>query len=245
MHLTVLNSDSKGNSYIFQNDTEALILELGVNFQQVKKALKYNLDKVVGCAISHNHGDHAKFVGHALRDYLPVIMTKGTKEALKVEDEKIKIIKHMQKIKMGNFSIVAFDVNHDVPEPVGFIIDHAETGRICFITDSMFMDYRFPGVNNFMIEANYCNEVIKNNVKNGSIDSFRYQRTLNSHMSIDTCNDFLQQNDLTAVNNILLIHLSDKNSDPEGFKNRIERTTGKTVTIAKKGLVMDFNKYPF
>jgi len=47
------------------------------------------------------------------------------------------------------------------------------------------------------------------------------------------------------VNNIVLIHLSDGNSDEAFFKDETERITGKNVTVARAGIVLDFNKTPF
>ena len=47
MVLKVLGSSSHGNSYILENDREALLLEAGVRFASVKQALDYNITKVV------------------------------------------------------------------------------------------------------------------------------------------------------------------------------------------------------
>jgi hypothetical protein len=40
----------------------------------------------------------------------------------------------------------------------------------------------------------------------------------------------------------VLIHLSDSNSNAEGFKQEITELTGKRVTIAEPGTDIDFNK---
>ncbi|MEB3374489.1 hypothetical protein SFC43_18645 [Bacteroides sp. CR5/BHMF/2] len=48
MKLIVLGSSSSGNCYILDNGTESLIIEAGIRFQEVKKALDFNLRKVVG-----------------------------------------------------------------------------------------------------------------------------------------------------------------------------------------------------
>ena len=55
MKLTVLNSNSRGNCYVLQNDTEALIIECGVRLSAVKKALNFNISKIRGVLISHEH----------------------------------------------------------------------------------------------------------------------------------------------------------------------------------------------
>ena len=36
MELTVLGSSSKGNSYVLQNNNEALVIEAGVSLKEVK-----------------------------------------------------------------------------------------------------------------------------------------------------------------------------------------------------------------
>jgi uncharacterized surface protein with fasciclin (FAS1) repeats len=64
-------------------------------------------------------------------------------------------------------------------------------------------------------------------------------------MSIETCKGLLEANDLTAVNNIVLIHLSDGNSNAADFKKQVQDLTGKTVHIAGKDMVIDLNKTPF
>ena len=64
-------------------------------------------------------------------------------------------------------------------------------------------------------------------------------------MSLETCLDVLRNNDLKMVNNILLIHLSDSNSDEVLFKQEVSDLTGKIVNIANKGLVINFDKEPF
>lgn len=56
MRLTVLNSGSNGNCYLLECENEVLVLECGVSSKIVKKALNFDLSKIVGCFISHSHG---------------------------------------------------------------------------------------------------------------------------------------------------------------------------------------------
>lgn len=245
MKLTIIGSSSKGNGYVLQNNTEALILELGVNFSLIKQAVDFNLNKIVGAFVTHEHGDHSKYIKPALKDGIDVYMSKGTQKALKLDHHRIKTISHMKKVKLGGFTVIAFDANHDCAEPLAFIISHEETGRICFITDSMFIDYTFPGINHFLVEANYCEEIIRQNVIDGKLHPKLMHRSLNSHMSVQTCKNLLLSNDLSLVQNIILLHLSDKNSDAVKFVSLMQGATGKKVTIAKSGLVMELNSRPF
>lgn len=56
MLLRVISSGSKGNGYVLENDNEALIIECGCSFKDVKIALSFNIRKIVGCIVSHEHG---------------------------------------------------------------------------------------------------------------------------------------------------------------------------------------------
>ena len=58
MELRVVASGSEGNAYVLQNEGEALLLEAGVSFKKVLPALNYDVSKVQGVLISHEHGDH-------------------------------------------------------------------------------------------------------------------------------------------------------------------------------------------
>jgi metal-dependent hydrolase (beta-lactamase superfamily II) len=54
--LKVINSSSKGNSYILESDNEALLIEAGCRFADVKKMLNFNISKIKGLVVSHEHG---------------------------------------------------------------------------------------------------------------------------------------------------------------------------------------------
>lgn len=53
MKLKIIGSGSSGNCYILESDTEALIIEAGLPFLEVKKALNFNVRKIVGVVASH------------------------------------------------------------------------------------------------------------------------------------------------------------------------------------------------
>ncbi len=65
------------------------------------------------------------------------------------------------------------------------------------------------------------------------------------HFSLENCKDMLKANDLRQVNNIVLIHLSDSNSDEKQFHKEVLELTNKNVHVASNGMVIDFKKTPF
>lgn len=245
MELTVLGSSSKGNCYILQNDTEALVIECGVSLKEVKKAVDFNISKIVGALISHEHGDHAGHIKEFIQARIQVFSSFLTFFKLHVGDESITIMEYGRRQRIGNFTVLPFEIKHDCAEPMGFLINHPETGNILFATDTYYLPYCFSGLNNILIEANYRIDLLKSNIESGRIPGKLRDRTLQSHMSIDTCREALLANDLTKVNNIVLIHLSDGNSNAEEFRRDIHQATGKTVHVADRGMKIPFNKHPF
>jgi len=245
MQLKIIGTGSQGNCYILENEKDALIIELGLNFSKIKEALNFDLSKISGVIISHCHLDHAKGMKQVLDNGIECYSSQGTFQSLNINHHNAKIIKSKQAFQIGNFKILPFNVHHDVAEPLGFLIDHEETGRCLFVTDTTYIDYTFPNLNNIIIEANYCEEIIKDKLGNTWQGELLKNRILKSHMSLNTCKDTLLANDLSQVQKIVLIHLSDSNSDERKFKKVIEEATGKIVHVANNNQILEFNKNPF
>ena len=100
-------------------------------------------------------------------------------------------------------------------------------------------------LNNIIMEVNYDLDILDANINAGLLHPSVRNRIITSHMAIHTAIDLLGANDLTEVNNIILIHLSDGNSNSDKFKSMVESVTGKTVTIADAGIEININKTPF
>lgn len=246
MNLKVISTGSKGNAYILSNENEALLIECGVNIKEIKQALDFDLSKVVGCIVTHEHLDHAKSAVEVARLGINVYCSLGTMKARSLGSmNRVKQIKSKENFSIGNFKIMPFDVMHDANEPLGFMISHPDCGKVLFLTDTYYCKYTFPGLNNIIIEANYSKEIIDRKFGADSGKEFLRNRILKSHFSLENCKDMLSANDLSAVNNIVLIHLSDSNSDEKQFVKEVFELTGKNVTAAVNGMDIPFNKTPF
>lgn len=244
MKLHVLNSGSKANGYILHNNSEALVLECGVNMLECQKVLNYQTRKCVGAFVTHEHGDHCKYVSKYLQ-YMPVFASLGTTQAINSKLKGLSMVKPIKSLKwseFGSFKIMPFPTVHDGAEPTGYLIKHPEIGVLLFATDTYFLEYKFEGLTNIMLECNYIPSILEKNVQEGLIHPMVQQRTHKSHMSLDTCISTLKANDLSKVNKIVLLHLSSQNSDAEIMTNEVVQAIGKTVYVAKKGLEIDINK---
>ena len=239
MKLIVLGSDSKGNGYILTNGTETLIIECGISLAKVKKALDFNVSSIVGVLVSHRHGDHAKYLSEYLR--LGAKVFAGEDVILQNNVKNAAIIQPpLCKTKIGGFTIVAFNVFHDVPT-YGFHIHHQDSGNILFLTDTYMCEYTFPALSHILVEANYAEDILTDNVAFGRVDKYTKERVWRSHMELETTKGVIKSNDLSMVRNIVLIHLSEKNSNEKRFIDEMQAISGRPVSAAKKGLILNFS----
>lgn len=248
MRLKIIGSSSKGNCYILENDETALIIECGVKINDIKAALGFNFQKVAGCLVSHEHGDHGKAAEDVLKLGIPLYTSRGTARALELQinHHRLNIIEAKRMVEIGPWKVIPFKIEHDVVEPLGFIINHAECGNVLFITDSIYVRDTFYNINNVLIEANFSQEIIDRKLKEGTSPEFLRNRIFKSHMSLETCKNTLLANDLSKVHNIVLIHLSDSNSNASQFQKEITELTGKKVHVADAGVIIEnFNKTAF
>ena len=226
MRLKCLGSGSSGNCYILENETEALVIEAGLPLKEVKRALGFNVKKIKAVIISHIHGDHRKYWHEYVMAGIPVF------EPYKNEGCIFQISK-------DSFWIKAFELVHDVP-CYGFYIEHPETGKMIYASDTEYIKYRFKGLAHILVECNYDKNFIQT-------DAVNRNHVLEGHMELKTALDFISTNDNPALRNVVLIHLSDKNADSAQFLQKTKETIkyGADCYIAEKGLEVDLKLVPF
>ncbi len=234
LDLRILGSSSAGNCYLLFTANETLIIECGVRKKVIMQALNFDLRKVKACIVTHEHKDHSHSIQDLIKAGIDVYATAGTYKALGFESHhRLHTVRAQEQFQVGGFTILPFDVQHDANEPVGYLIYHEEIGKLLFITDTFYCKYKFPGLNHIMIECNYADEILEKNVEEGKIHKALRNRLIKSHFSLANVKEFMKANDLSQVEDILLIHLSSTNSDALLFRNVIQGLTGIPVTICK------------
>lgn len=240
MKIKVIGSNSHGNCYILETSTSKLILECGVKFKEIQKALSFNLSNVAGCLITHEHSDHSKAVKDAMKSGLDVYLTHGTASALDVFSHRVNIVKALQQIKIGEFTVLPFQTQHDTDEPVGYLIQCGGGKKILFATDTYYISNRFTLLDCIMIECNYTKESLDQNVESGRISHSMKSRLLKSHFSLENVKKFLMANDLSKCKKIVLLHLSYHNSDAVKMVKEITELTGIETVVADAGIEIEF-----
>lgn len=246
MKLIVIGSSSKGNCYLLKSETETLILEAGVKLMEVKKALDFDLSSITGCLITHEHLDHAKYVKEYLQAGINVHTSQGTKNKIQPTNTRLISVMHESKLyQVGQFKIMPIEVIHDAEQPFGYVIHHPECGTTLFVTDTHYLPVKVRGMNNILCEVNYDIEIANKRISEGSNVSVR-NRVIETHMELSTFIELLKENDTSALHNVVMLHLSDSNSNSRYFKRKIQEVVpGKTVNVAETGMIINLNITPF
>lgn len=234
--IKVLGSGSSGNAYIIKTKEEILLLELGINFKKIKLDTDFEFNKVVGALVTHEHKDHCKSVNEAMKSGINVYMSEGTMNGIDLDTNYSHrmpfLLEHNVMVKIGGFTVIPFNVQHDVNEPLGFLIHHADIGKMLFITDSYYVKNRFNNVDHILIECNYSEDVLP------TLPAWR-ARTIRSHMSLETLKEMLLTMDLSQTKDITLIHISHDNGEPLRFQKEIEELTNIKTYIGETGLIIE------
>ena len=246
MKLIVLASGSTGNGYLLTSENETLAIESGVKLSRIKKALHFNMSTIAGCLTSHRHKDHSGYIKEYIDAGITVLANDDVFNAhnIPLNDWRVKVIQEGHGYKMGNFKILPIPAYHDVPCHA-FLIDHPRSGMVLFMTDTFMSEHTFPGLNHIIIEANFADDILEENIINGSVHPSMRPRLMKTHMEISTTINVLLANNLEKVINIVLCHLSNGNSDEERFIREVREATGKLVFAAKKGMELDFSINPY
>ena len=145
MKLTVLASGSSGNGYLLEGRNSALVIECGVKPAEMFKRTGVRPGKIAGCLVSHEHGDHAAYVDMYAAMGLRIYASRGTiEQSIRPGSlARFHILVPMESKVIGEFIVRPFDVRHDAAEPLGFVVEHAEMGRMLFVTDTRMVPYTF------------------------------------------------------------------------------------------------------
>lgn len=238
MEIKVLASGSTGNCYRIGDGKTEILLDAGIPIKQIRIGCDFRLSAIAGAFISHRHNDHSKAVCDLAKAGIDIYAPEDVFTAKGISGRRYNIIesgiiesKAEKWIIVGTLLVLPFDCHHDVPN-LGYYIHSTETGEnLLYFTDTYYIRPVFPNLHYIMAEANYSNEAIDQSISDGRIPISMKKRLVQSHMSIDNLLIMLQQNDLSKVKQIYLLHLSNNNSREDDFKKRVQEATGCEVYI--------------
>jgi phosphoribosyl 1,2-cyclic phosphodiesterase len=251
----VLGSSSKGNCIYVSDGEFKILLDCGLSLKNIKQQLhsqNITLSDIDYILITHEHSDHIRGLKHLIDSYnTKVIASRGTLQDIDISKNNIIYIKDNQELILPNIIINAKRVNHDANEPLCFSIKNSLGEKLLYLTDCGMVKYmKFKDFDVYIIEANYSEEQLELNYKQGLIHEVQYSRAFSGmgHLDINSTIDFLKNNIGENTKKIIFSHLSTANSNKEEFKKLGQnKLSFKEVYIAEEGLHLNcgINPQPF
>ena len=247
MLLHVISTGSCGNAYLLKNGEASLLLDAGLPLLRIVRSIR-TMNGLQGCLITHEHGDHVQAAKGLASWGIDVYATAGTLSAssIPLSTPRVNVVEYLKPIEVGAFTVLPIPVQHDAEQPCGYLIRANTTGEtLLYATDTYYLRNTYPGVNFWLVECNYCDDIAKQQLDSGEIPEAMRNRLLGSHMSLRHLKETLAANDLTQTRKIILCHLSDGRSDEKRMVAEISAVAGKETIAASNGMIVDLSLTPF
>ncbi len=128
MRIVSLASGSGGNAYIVESANQALLIDCGISFTEMKSRLQIaGIDPAAICAVlfTHEHIDHIRAVRvfHKRLPQVSLFANFSTADAIEsLTGVRLACFENGQAFEIGPFTVEAFSIPHDVCDPVGFMV---------------------------------------------------------------------------------------------------------------------------
>ena len=228
-------SGSSGNCAYIGDGESGFLIDAGVDCHKVELELKRNgidMKSVKGIVLTHDHSHHVHYAYALVRGnrHMHVYCTPRALNGLlrrhsisnRIKDYHVPIYKE-HPFKIGNFTVLAFEVSHDGTDNSGFYITHGRH-TLTVATDlgcvTERVDHYMRLANYIMIEANYDERMLAA----GPYPEYLKARIRSDsgHLDNKVTAAYLAEIYSERLRNIFLCHLSKDNNNPETALKTIE-----------------------
>lgn len=251
MKAYALGSSSQGNCFVLTFNVgdgrkpATLLVECGFGLNTIIYKMTSHglrLKDIDAALITHSHKDHSCAASDLAKRGVPIFATKGTLSAIGAPQDHAMGYGIPTCITEG-VSALAFKVEHDAPEPAGFVIKTKHETAIFAIDSKRWVDDVTDIKPDYLfIEANYDPKLLEGEQSalrmRGTLDAInRYrlnERIKKSHMSIDMALKTISAMDKQRLKSVFLMHLSDRMSAAYQWKRQVTAITGVPCYVCRK-----------
>ena len=208
MNVKCFGTGSSGNGYVVElQDGSYFLLDAGVSPSTISKEV--NLNNIDYGFVSHEHRDHSRYLENYR--YFNVKILDGINNHT--------FNKNSINLKNGGLdNVYMFNVEHGETNNSALILQDNKN-LLLYATDFNICKYnlkKFP-FTHLMVECNYLEEYAEREK-----DNIKVLRQINTHMGMKGLVKFLNTLDMTKVENIDLLHISQGYGDETIFKSVIQ-----------------------
>lgn len=252
IELISLISGSSGNASLITDGRTNLLLDCGTSAKRLEEALKkigIAPQSISALLITHEHSDHIRGAGVAVRRYkFPIYATNPTHNAMdigKIDDDLRIGIAPGKEFTIGSIGVTPFSIPHDAAMPVGYVFS-SENGRAAAATDIGRMNEdilsHLRGCEKVLLESNHDVEMLR-------VGPYPYplkQRILSDFGHLSNASAAEAALDLVnhGTKHIMLGHLSVHNNYPEtAVMETYNRLTASGVDVGRDVTLQVADRY--
>ena len=224
INYSVLGSGSSGNSYLIGHQGEALLIDSGFSYRELKSRLEvagYSPNQLKGLCLTHLHPDHSRGAGVFARQSGKAVFVNEKvvqlEEVVKlnIPNPLLETFQEGESFLLPPFEVTPFRTHHDSPNSVGFAVEVAGK-RLVILTDTGLWDEEMVShVENsdlLFLEANYDEEMLEN----GPYPYFLKERIRGERGHLSNCEAIELLNSLKrGPEKVYFCHLSKTNNHPQ------------------------------
>lgn len=233
MRFCSLGSGSRGNAHIVEKGNTTLLIECGFSHRTLKKRLleRYLSPLEINAVfISHEHSDHVAGLKFFIEHNIPYYMSAGTARAL-AHPPNWRCLAAGEQVMVGELSIEAIPVAHDVSEPMQFIIEDG-VRKLAIFTDLGHISRNVlracHDADALMVECNYDDEMLAR----GNYPTHIKERIAGDygHLSNSMASQLIAATKRQKPRHIIAAHISAENNN-ETLVRRALKTADENATI--------------
>lgn len=227
-HFASFGSGSSGNCAFLGNEHEGVLIDAGVNPDQVFPVLERNGVRphmVKGIILTHDHADHVRYAYKIVRQYkhMRIYCTPKLLRGVlmhhnvsrRIRDYHEQVFKEIP-FKLAGMTITAFETSHDAFDNMGFSIEAGDKRFVVGTDMGVITDraaHYMAQAHYLMIESNYDDTMLTH----GTYPEYLKARVRGpqGHLDNVVAAQFVAQHYHEGLKYVFLCHLSNDNNTPQ------------------------------
>jgi phosphoribosyl 1,2-cyclic phosphodiesterase len=244
-----LGSGSAGNSFYFESDGTALLVDAGFGPRETRRRLEQvgrSIELVKAIVLTHEHYDHIRGAERIARKWgIPIYLTQGTLDASAIDraETPTVVFPNNTTFTIGELAVHAQRTIHDAADPACFVIEARDGTRVGIASDLGQVDPKvlchLQDCDGLFFESNHDLDMLRMGTYPWSLKRRIMSRF--GHLSNDDSMQAVQRMIGADLKMLCLTHLSQKNNHEaivrdmaSGLLDRLGLGTQLELSIAKQ-----------
>jgi len=232
MRFASLGSGSRGNATLMSHGKTTLLVDCGFSARETEKRLQqFNVNSadLTAIVVTHEHADHINGVRVLARKYqLPIYATAGTAGCLPADVmDLVHEFSCHESFEINDIAVEPFPVPHDAREPSQFVFNDGQH-RVGLLTDvgstTPVIEQALSNCHALLLEANHDMTMLDEGEYPDHL-KYRVSGKL-GHLNNVQSASLLKRIDISQLQHLVAMHLSEKNNNPSIVRTLFAETLG-------------------